>query len=341
MIDFIANLHDDMSFEIAKTVEEEDLAPAEAMAARYTPRMDQGRVGLQFYTVGGDTPRFCGQPDLTRGVHRRLDIINQATESAPNDYLIVRTASDLTAVRGGRRGLVLTLEGALPIGEDLGTLRNFHRLGMRSVCLVWFKANQVGDGVGEERAGGLTNFGRALVREMNRLGMLVDIAQATERTAWDVLETSTAPIVASHSNAAGCYSHARNLTDDQIRAIAQGGGLVGLTSYPAHVSGESPTVEAYIRHIDYVVDLVGPDHLCFGLNIIGGRAEMEAKFFQQANIEYRELWLEGLEDITRLPDVLALLDKRGYDAPTIDKIARGNLLRVLGQVLPDSTEHAC
>lgn len=326
-----ANLHDDLGFEVARRVElGED--PDSVFAEIYHPRMVRGDVHLQFYTVGGDAPRFCGSEDLLRGTLRRIDLIREIV-ARRGDYRVVTHRESLDACRSqSQRALVLTVEGALPVGYDLGVLRSLHALGLRSVCLLWFRANQIGDGVGEERNGGLTSFGREFVAEANRLGLLLDLAQASTRTIDDVLCRTKAPVIASHCNAKGRYNHPRNLSDDHIRAIAAGGGLIGLTSYPAHV-GPDPTLAAFVDHLDYVVDLVGVAGVALGLNIIAGSFEEETRFFQQSKIEYSGLWLRGLEDVDHIPALAQVLQQRGYRASDIDLILGGNVVRLLNTLL--------
>jgi membrane dipeptidase len=330
----IANIHDDISFELAKAIEDRQGTATELFEKMYVPRMVQGNVQLQFYTIGGDAPRFCGDNDLTRGTYRRLDAMWEAL-AGRDDFVVVQSGADLEPVkRGEKRGLVVTMEGALPVGDDgFFNLHNFYRIGMRSITLFWFKANQTGDGINEDRQCGLTNYGKQLVKEMNRLGMLIDVSQGTPQTFWDIIELSTAPVVASHSNASGYHQHKRNLTDDQVKAIAGGGGLVGVSTYTAHVGASNPTLDDLIRHIDYIVNLVGPDYVCFGLNILPGDLADNRQFFAGANIEFTSLYLPGLEDITKLPDAVERLEKLGYSKETVDKIAWGNVIRVLEQVL--------
>lgn len=330
----VANMHDDLSFEVLKKAEDEGILPHVALDNIYTQRMVDGGIQLQGFTVGGDVARFCGGIDLTAGVLRRLDITHRAVEQS-SGYRIIKKKGDIDdLVSGTDKGLLLTIEGAEPCGEDLGMLRTFFELGLRSVCLVWFKANQVGDGVGERRGGGLTNFGRLFVEEMNELGMLIDVAQTTEAAFWDTLEVSQQPIVASHSNASGKYEHVRNLTDRQLRALADAGGLICMTSYPAHLGPGNVGIDDYVDQLIYAADLVGPEHVAIGLNIIGGSPEVERKFFTKANIEQQDLWLDGLEDVSKLPRVIERLSERGVDEASSSKLLGENIARVLRQVLP-------
>jgi membrane dipeptidase len=328
-----ANLHDDLGFEVARRVELGEDA-ATVFDTIYHPRFVKGRVKLQFYTVGGDAPRFCGSEDLLRGVLRRTAILHGILR-ARGDYRLIETVADLDALPElGGGGLALTIEGAAPLGYDLNFLPLLYRLGLRSICLMWFRANQVGDGVGEARNGGLTTFGRDLVAEMERVGVIVDLAQASPHTVDDVLGVATRPVVASHANAAGAYRHVRNLADEHIRGIAATGGIVGLTSYPAHLAEDRASLEHFLSQVDYVVNLVGHEHVALGLNIIAGSFEEETRFFQRSQIEYARLWLEELEDIDRLPAIEGRLRDRGYDEEAVRAIMGGNIERVLRSVLP-------
>lgn len=327
-VEYKANLHDDLGFEVARRAElGED--PGAVFGEVYDPRMRVGDVGLQFYTVGGDVPRFCGSEELLRGVLRRIDLITEITKKR-SDYQIIRAPADLDdARRRTIKALVLTLEGVLPVGYDLGVLRMLRALGLRSVCLMWFRANQVGDGVGEQRNGGLTSFGRELVMEANRLGLLVDLAQASAHTIDDVLAMTRAPVVASHCNAVSVYPHPRNLSDEHIQGIARTGGTVGVTSYPAHVGPGKPSFEDFLRHVLHIVDLVGPQHVSMGLNIIAGSFEEETRFFDRSGIDYANLWLEGLEDVTRLPSVRRSLLSQGLAPTDVDAVMGENIVRIL------------
>ncbi len=327
----VGNMHDDLGFEIAKAQEERNQTGL--LDSLYLERMVRGGVDFQFYSVGGDDRHFTGHNDLTRGTLRRIDIFLQELERSPHLVLARSTRDILAAVEQGKRALLMTIEGAGPVGEDLFLLRIFYRLGMRSICLCWFKANPSGDGVGEVRDGGLSNFGRDLTKEMNRLGMLIDISQCGPRTVDDVLEVSEHPVMASHSNAGGCYPHRRNLTDEQLRKLADRGGIIGLTSFPAHVRDGDPGLEEFIDHCDYAVRLVGVDHVGLGLNIIPHSVEVASTFFDRSKIEYSKMWLRGLEDIDRLPDLTRALLARGYAEGDVEKIMGGNLLRVLQTVV--------
>ncbi|MCL4370159.1 MAG: dipeptidase [Chloroflexi bacterium] len=327
----VGNMHADYSFEVAKAHEQRN---EHAILERtYLPKLKEGGVDFEFYTVGGDTSNFSGMDDLTLGTFRRIDLAYTEVEESPSFALVTSTAELLRAHEQGKRALLMTIEGAAPVREDLYLVRDMYRLGLRSICLCWFKGNPSGDGVGETRNGGLSNFGRSLIKEMNRLGMVVDISQCGPATVSDVLDISEQPIIASHSNASGQYSHRRNPTDREIERIAKGGGLVCVTSFPAHVSGDSPNIDKFMDHIEYIVKLVGVDHVAMGLNIIVHSEQFAADFFKKGNIEFSSMWLSGLEDVNLVPEVTRRLIQRGYSDGDIAKIMGGNSLRLLRQVI--------
>ena len=338
----IANLHDDRGFDVSHDIESGVRTAADAFAEHYAWRMQD--LALQFYTVGGDSPLFTGGSEPLPGALRRLEHVRTAVEQR-DDFVIVETTQDLEEVVAGRmRGLVLTLEGGAALGdEDTSVLRTLHRLGLRSLNLLWFRANALGDGLGEPRGAGLTDFGREVLTEACRLGVIPDVSQASERATDDIIEASTIPVIASHSNARAVRDEPRNLSDAQIRAIAATGGLVGLNGFPRLVADGDPDVDDLIAHVLHIIELVGPDHVCFGLNIIpaamdlgpaAGTAVPGSASHSTGEARARR-HLPSVPDVTALPAVVERLAHHGLDDATIDRVAFGNVERVLRAVLPD------
>ena len=340
----LANLHDDRGFDVSLDVESGARSPREAFDEHYAWRLRE--LSLQFYTVGGDSPVFTGGAPPLTGTLRRIDHLRTALIDHPDDIVVIEHRSDLERVVAGEaRGLVLTMEGGAPLGDgDTSLLRTFHRLGLRSINLLWFPANAVGDGVGEPRGAGLTGFGRAVVLEMNRLGMLPDVSQASVASCRDITELATVPVIASHSNARGRHDHPRNLSDEELRAIAATDGLVGLNGFPAMVDDGEPDLEQLLDHALYVADLVGPAHVCFGLNIIPasvdaaglrrGRVTRSASHSGPDRSGVRHL--PSVDDVTALPRLADALAARGLDDATVEMITFGNIVRVLEAVLPEA-----
>lgn len=329
---FVANIHGDYGIEFA--LDREERGGRGIVGREYVPKLRTGGVDFEFYTVGGDHRIFTQDDDLTRGTLRSLDHAIHELELETDQCVITRSRQDIDeARRQGKIAFLLTIEGAAPIQRDLSLLRTFYRLGLRSVILTWFRSNPSADGVGELRNGGLTNFGREVVGEMNRLGMVIDVCQCAPATIADVLDASSAPVICSHANASGQYPHVRNLTDSQIKQIAAGGGVVGLTSFPAHIGQGRVTIEHFLDHFDYVYNLVGDDHISVGLNVVVHKASKAQNFYVNSDIEYTDLWLPGLEDVDQLENLTAGLVRRGYAEASIRKILGDNILRVLDEVL--------
>lgn len=183
----------------------------------------------------------------------------------------VQSPDDLFALtRENRMGGLLALEGADALQGDLRHLRLLYRLGLRQVGLTWNGTNEAADGIQEERGGGLTRFGWDLVKEMGRLGMVLDVSHLSIRGFWDVME-SDLPVVASHSNARAICSHKRNLLDDQIRALIQKQGLIGITFVPMFVRDDpnAATVDDLLLHIEHICSLGGEQRIAFGSDFDG------------------------------------------------------------------------
>lgn len=326
----VCNLHDDWSIEVQKLFLAGERG---ALDRTYRDRLRRGGVDFTFYTVGGDDAMFTQDPELLRGTLRAVD--GALEEIAASDaFTLCLDADDLLAAKAHRKlGLMLTIEGAAPLHEDLALLRNLYRLGLRSVILTWFKANPSADGVGEARNGGLSAFGRELVAEMNRLGMLIDVSQTSPATFDDVLHLSSRPVMASHSNCSGVYSHRRNLTDGQLRALADNGGLIGITCFPGHVGDGVVDLDDLVRHVDHAVDVAGIEHVAIGLNLVVHTPEEAREFYERSNIEYGALRMTGLEDLDRMPALTERLLRHGYDDEQVRVILGGNLLRVIKDVM--------
>lgn len=281
------------------------------------PRLKRGGVSCQFFAVYIEPPF---KPD--RSLKRALQMIDSLYEDLPKangEMEIAYSAADIERiVAQDKVAAVIAIEGGEAMEGDLGVLRMLYRLGVRAVGLTWNQRNQIADGVGEIRSkGGLTNFGVAVIQEMNRLGMIVDVSHITKPGFWDVIETTRDPIIASHSNAEVICNHARNLDDDQIKALAKNGGVMGMNFCPPFVKADGQaTVMDMLDHIDHIVTLVGPDHVGLGSDFDGiGSTPI------------------GLENATQMINITRGLVSRGYDDDSIKKILGGNHLRVIRQVL--------
>lgn len=280
------------------------------------PRMREGAVDVQFFAAYIE-PIY--KPD--RALKRALQIFDAfytEMEANAEQVMVIRNTADIRrAQENGKLGAVLSIEGGEAVEGDLGVLRMLHKLGVRSIGLTWNERNNIADGVGDARSGGgLTVFGAAMIEEMNRLGILIDVSHLSDPGFWDVVELSKHPIIASHSNARSICCHRRNLTDDQIKALAKNGGVMGMNFAAAFVREDGkPTIEHLLDHIDHIVNLVGPRHVGLGSDFDGIGATPE-----------------GLTDVSKMPLVTEGLVRRGYSDEDIKLILGGNYLRVFEQV---------
>ncbi len=280
------------------------------------PRLKKAGVSVQFFAAYIEAD-FKPERSLKRVLQLIDTFYNEIEKSKGQVALVTNYQEIVSTTSQGNIGALLAIEGGEALAEDLGVLRMLYRLGVRSIGLTWNQRNAIADGVGEnDSGGGLTVFGKAVVQEMNTLGILIDVSHISERGFWDVLATSSKPIAATHSNAYTLCNHRRNLNDRQIKALAKNGGVMGMNFAPAFICPKAPSLSRLVDHIDYIADLVGVEVIGLGSDFDG--------------IEETP---RGLEDVTKLPRIFEELSKRGYKDEEIRKIAGENFLRVIKQVL--------
>jgi membrane dipeptidase len=236
---------------------------------------------------------------------------------------VVRTAEEIeSSLLSGVLAALLHFEGAENLGPDPGALEDLYKTGLRSLGLVWSRPNAYGHGVpfrfpaSPDTGPGLTDAGRELVRECNRLGVLLDLSHLNERGYWDVAQMTEAPLVATHSNAHALCPTTRNLTDRQLDAIRDSDGMVGVNFAVGFLRDdgkdeEDTPIETVVRHVDYLVERIGVERVGFGSDFDGAKIPRE------------------IRDASGLPKLLAALRERGYDDATLKKLAHENWVRVL------------
>ena len=267
-------------------------------------------------TVQAAWPAPVYYPVAAKRVLGAIDALLVEIEATPNTCL-ARTASDvLSAFDNGELAVILDIEGAEALHGELALLRGYYRLGVRILQPVWNHRNDAAEGVIEEGLpGGLSRFGQSLVREMNRLGMMLDLSHLTAPGFRDVLELSEDPVLFTHGNCRALHDHRRNLTDEQIRALAARGGVFGISVVNGFMSSGQSDYHTFADHVDHVVQLVGPDFAAYGTDFDG-----------------TDILPMGLENVTLLPNATADLLERGYSEADLAKILGGNFLRVMREV---------
>jgi membrane dipeptidase len=280
-------------------------------------------------------------PYRTSPVHNFVlmaDAVHQEILESPECFYSVLSPEDIEKNRGGERiGILLGLEGAEPVEMNLGFLRCYHRLGLRIMNLTWHQRNQVADGVAEPSNSGLSNFGREVVREMNRLGIMIDVSHLSKRGIDDVLALSTQPVIASHSNAQAVCSHERNLEDRHIRGIAEAGGMIGVVFLGRFVSEHNPSLSNVLEHVQHIESIAGPKHIgmgpdytdnCQDIIISSRRVAGPNQPVDDVSIPYAK----GLERMEDLPNFTAGLLSLGYSEETVRGVLGENFLGLFKKI---------
>jgi membrane dipeptidase len=293
-------------------------------------RLERGGVDAQFFSIWAD-PRGRGPGEYrTRAIEMIEALIPQFARHAPR--LTLATSSDdiRQAAAAGKIAGLMGLEGGHAIENDLENIENFHDLGIRYMTLTWQNSNDWADSSGDARRhGGLTDFGRQVVLEMNRVGMLVDISHVSDETFWDVLETTSVPVIASHSSARALVDVPRNMSDEMLEAVRANGGIVminfgGTFIDPAkagygrtaldmllHLGPSRVPLSRLLDQIEHVATVAGIDHVGLG-------SDFDGTLFMP----------DGVRDVAGFPNITAGLLERGYSEEQVRKILGENFLRV-------------
>jgi membrane dipeptidase len=338
-----------------------DLAQPDSPFMVSIPKMRQGHLGAEFFSIWVDVD--WPKQDL---IHRALDLIDAVYEQVGrhSDVLgMATTADDIVRLHlQGKFAILMGVEGGHIIQDDLRALDIYYRLGVRYMTLTHTANTGWADSSGDKpKWNGLTDFGRQVVERMNRLGMMVDISHVSDKTFYDTLAVTKAPVIASHSSCRALCAVPRNMTDDMIRALAKNGGVMDINFYPGFLSPDfdaaykkvspqihadesaaekqyandpkqlaqelrdisaryatrlpTPSYTTIADQIDHAVQVGGIDHVGLGSDFDGIDAAPK-----------------GMEDVSKLPDLVRELARRGYSEQDLKKILGGNLLRVMRQV---------
>ena len=346
----LIDTHNDIT---SRTVDGYDIGKNQNDGHTNVTSLKDGGVGAQFFAVYVASSYVTGN----RSAHRTLEMIDTVrhdiVERYPNDFALATTADDIERIhKQGKIAALMGIEGGHAIEDNLGLLRDYFDLGIRYMTLTHTNTNSWADSSGDidkpgvEHHNGLTPFGKQVVREMNRLGMTIDISHTADKTFWDALATSSAPIIASHSSCRALCNVPRNMTDQMIAALAKKGGVIQINFNCGFLSeksaaaaktvqdsrlpgaaGEDATIAEYrkkvppatledvVAHIDHAVKIGGMDAVGIGSDFDGVYCTPR-----------------GLEDVSKFPNLTRALLEKGYSADDIRKIYGGNTLRAMRAV---------
>lgn len=328
--------------------------PAKGRIAMHTDltRLRKGRVGAQFWSVYVSA-RLTDQ-QAVQAVMEQIDVAKRLVAAYPKDLQLATSSAEVTqAMKAGKIASLLGMEGGYAIGNSLGVLRQFRELGVRYMTLTHYKTTSWADSATDApQHGGLTDFGKTVVREMQRIGMLVDLSHVSEGTMMAALDVAQAPVIFSHSGARAIDDHPRNVPDAVLTRVKANGGIVMAVTLPAYVSSKvrdwelartaqkamldaryvaepdkakaelaawvkanpmpTATLSDLADHIDHIVKVAGIDHVGLG-----------------ADFDGMETTTEGMPDVSGYPALFVELARRGYSQADLQKIASGNVMRVL------------
>ncbi len=303
------------------------------LASHYLPNLRKGGVSL---VVSSLFLNSIYLPEMAlRGTLDQISVTLEEIETEKDSVVLCTSGTEAEEVhRKGKIGLLLSFEGAEPLGNDPYLLRIFHALGVRGIGLVWSRRNYVGDGCffspkDSGTPGGITDFGVGVLAEAERLGMFIDVSHLNDQGFRDVLKLTKKPFMASHSNCRSLTPSMRNLTDEQIRALGEKGGIIGLNVCSAFVGEDHRkrrlALEDLALHLDHVISIAGSDCPCFGFDICDQLPDLG---FSDDLPSYDVLKNHG-----EIPAFLEVLRKKGYSEELIAKIAGKNYLRFLKETL--------
>ena len=323
------------------------------------PRLRDGGMHAPFFALW--VPTFYPGSEAIRRTLQLREAAQRQIDAHPDQAELATSAADIERILKTRRlAITLTLEGGHQIADDLAVLRMYQRLGIRAMTLTHFRNNKWADSSTDKpEHNGLTDFGREVVRDMNRIGMMVDISHVSDKTFYDAIEVSTKPVIASHSSCRALTDVPRNMTDDMLRALAKNGGVVGINFAPGFVNQddardemaaiadmaarESPlsgrALDDYAREEHFRDFAPSKKKVRATLEDVAAHIDHAVK---AAGIDHVGIGSDfdgiqgaprGLEDVSHMPALTAALLKRGYAAADIRKIMGGNFLRVYREVV--------
>lgn len=318
--------HFDLLFDVAA---QRELGRKRVIETDHLPFFLKGGWNIivsSIYLGDGDLPEMALRKALNQ-----VNCLHAEIEESPDKIMLCKNVQDIMqAKQSGKVGIMLSFEGVEPLGGDATLLRAFYELGVRMIGLTWSRRNAAGDGCAfdfaeRQMTGELSDFGIAVIEEAEKLGMIMDVTHINDQGFSDIIGASHQPVIASHSNARVIANTPRNLTDGQLREIADSGGVAGINAV-SKIASEPPedaTIEILVDHIEHMVSIVGIDHIGIGLDL----CDMLNKYVKNRTA------FDVVRDHGVLEELTAALLERGFEKEDIMKIYGENMLRVYREVL--------
>lgn len=274
-------------------------------------------------------------PPYDKEPSKRLEQILQATKDEMaecEEAVLVHNIAEIEAAqKNGKFFILLGIEGLSGIGEDIDQIHKLYDFGARHAMLTWNEQNALATGVQGDPKRGVTALGKKAIQIIQNKHMIMDVSHLNERSFWDVIDATQAPILASHSNAKALVDASRNLTDEQLLAIRDTKGLVGLNSFNLFVSKElkDQTVDNLVKHASYIADKIGVEHLGFGFDFFEFLSTDSMKSYSDQETSFTV----GLEDCSKVPELLIKLKAAGFTEKELEMISGGNWLNLIRRVM--------
>lgn len=314
------------------------------------PLIAAGLHYLEWYREGGCTvvaPTISSWFDAAytiRNLGKYLRYVN-----GRDDMILIKTVADIERAKSqDKLGILFHFQGSAPIEDNLDLISLYKEAGVGIIQLAYNTRNRIGDGAEELTDSGLSRFGQEFVKRCNEQRVIVDCSHTGNRTSLEAADISESPIIYSHANPKGVFNSTRNISDENIKAIAATGGTIGIVGFPGFVSDTPrPSMDQFIAHIDYVAELVGIDHVALGIDYYQGQHrvvgdDVAAKVYQQfvdaghwdpaTYPPPPHYYPEGIETPQTLQNLTAALVKRGYSDDDVRKVLGLNLMRVYREV---------
>mgnify|MGYP001189074507 CR=1 FL=1 len=326
------DMHSDILFDV---VRQRDLGRRDVIRSDYGESFKKGGVTALVTAIYVDQALLPEQA-LRHALDQVAALLGEI-DDAGGEIVLCRSAADLDRARAsGALGTILAFEGVEPLHGDLNLLDVFHALGLRCLSLTHSRPNAAGEGAAygmedPRDSRGLTAFGEAVIDRAQRLRILIDLSHLNEGGFWEVLDRTSGPVILSHSNARALCPTLRNVTDRQIRAVAERGGVIGLNCVNGLVKDFDADLDDFVAQIEYVRNLAGGEHVGLGL-------DFSDRLFQYLSPAERKRLppfaaVKGLEDHGRIPDLVAALKRRGWSDDAVDALLEDNFVRVFREVV--------